>query len=144
MDDEISPARLWGWICAAIGIVLVISVGIWWFNVHTSGIRGAAAVTVQNNAASNRTQAQDEFNQLWGDIKAYNGDISDAATQVAQDETTNADSTFDRSVLAADEATCRKAVQKYNADTKDMTLKDWRPAEDPATIDPKAECEVSS
>lgn len=133
---------------AGLGFIAVIVVGIlalaaaaffWWISVATSGIKGAGDVIKQNNDANNRIAAQSEFNKLWSDIQGYNANIAAAAAALA----TNPNDTYQQSVLTAEQQICRSAVQQYNADTLNVTMKDWRPAEDPASIDPTAECEAA-
>lgn len=143
MDDDfdISPAQFWKWFWITVSTVTIVTVAAWAIDVSTSGVRGKANVIKQNNNADNQIQAQDLFNKLWGDIQAYNKNIKADAAQVAKDDATGKDDTYDQSVLNAAESTCRDAVGQYNADTIDTTLKEWRPSTDPDHINIDTECE---
>lgn len=132
----------------SLGFIAVIVIGLlacvigaifWWLSVATSGVKGRGDVIKQNNDANNRIAAQAEFNRLWGDIQSYNANIAASAAALAK----NPGDDYQQSVLTAEQQICRSAVQQYNADILNVTMKDWRPAEDPASIDPITECEMA-
>jgi len=123
----------------AVVFAIVIGSGLWAFGVFTSGTRGHGDVIKQNNSGSNQIAAQAEFNRLWGDIQADHDNIQAAAATLKASPS----DAYQQSVLTAEQQTCRTAVQQYNADTADTTLKEWRPADDPAHIDSATECETA-
>lgn len=140
-DGDVRPGRAWAYGCLiALLLFVVLPIGLWTFGVFSSGVRGAGDVIKQNNDANNRIQAQATFNRLWGDIQSYHDNIQAAAQALKASPTDG----YQQSVLTAEEQTCRSAVQNYNADAQNTTMRDWRPAEDPAQIDSTEECEPAA
>jgi hypothetical protein len=138
---DIRTGRAWSYGClTAFLLFIVLPLALWAFGVFSSGVRGAANVVKQNNDANNRIQAQATFNKLWGDIQADQIDIDGSAATVKAAGGASADP-YDQSVLTAEEQTCTSAAETYNADADNTTMKDWRPAGDPASVDPTEECE---
>lgn len=137
--DNIRPGRLWAYIIASALAVILIALGAWGFKVLTAPAKGAGDVRIRNNTADNRIAAQNEFNKLWGDIQGYHDNIQAAAKTLQA----NPGDAYQQSVLTAEQQTCRTAVQQYNADTLNMTMKDWRPSADPASVDSTQECETA-
>lgn len=145
MRDEDKPpsaVATWSWfgwtVSIIIGAIIVlggIGAAYWAFDTGTSGIRGKADVTRQNNDGTNQIAAQDAFNKLNGDIQTDLLNIkNDAKAAVGGDD-------FQKSVVQADLAQCAKDVHDYNADANDTTMKDWRPSNLPASFDDTI-CEV--
>ncbi len=122
-----------------IVLAAIIGGGLWAFGVFTSGTRGHGDVIKQNNSGSNQIAAQAEFNRLWGDIQADHANIASTAAALHA----SPGDAWQQSVLTSQQQTCRTAVAQYNADTADTTLREWRPAADPATIDSDTECELT-
>lgn len=139
MEDDISPARIWGWVFAAIGCVLVLAVALWAFGVFTSGVKGKGDVIKKNNDSNNQIEAQHTFTALFGDIQSYKTKIASAL----KDTKAHPDQTFYAQVLTGLESTCSDAVQQYNADAISTTMKEWRPSDLPAQINPTDYCEVT-
>jgi hypothetical protein len=138
--DRIRAGRVWAYGClTALVLFVILPISLWAFGVFSSGVRGQGDVIKQNNSGDNRIQAQSTFNKLWGDIQGYHDNIQAAAAAVK----TNPADDYQHSVLTAEQQTCRSAVQEYNADTLNTTMRDWRPAQDPAQIDPAQECETA-
>lgn len=139
-DGDVRPGRAWAYGClAALLLFVVLPVSLWAFGVFSSGVRGAGDVIKQNNDANNRIQAQATFNKLWGDIQSYHDNITASVAALKA----NPGDPYQRSVLTAQQQICRSAVQEYNADTLNTTMRDWRPAQDPAQVDSNQECETT-
>jgi hypothetical protein len=136
---EVRVRRVVAYVAGFIVLCVATSWLVWGFGVASSGVKGRGDVIRQNNDATNRIAAQNEFNQLWSDIKTYHANIKDDAQAVAA----NPGDAWTLSVLDAEKKTCRSAAGKYNADTQNMTMKDWRPSTDPASIDVATECEAT-
>lgn len=137
--DRVRPGRLAAWVFGVATAIVLIGVGAWVFRVVTAPAKGAGDVKIRNNSADNRIVAQAEFNKLWGDIQGYHDNIQASAAALKA----NPADAYQQSVLTAQQQICRKAVQQYNADTLNVTMKDWRPAADPASVDSTQECEVA-
>jgi cytoskeletal protein RodZ len=120
-------------------IAFIIGALVWALGVFSSGTKGRGDVIKQNNSSTNQIQAQAEFNKLWGDIQSYHADITASAAALAK----NPGDAYQQSVLTAQQQICRSAVQEYNADTVNTTMREWRPAADPAAVDPTLECETT-
>ena len=134
-DYEISPAKIGrgvGYAIAAVIVVVLISVGIWWVHVATSGVRGKAGVIEKNNGSNNQIEAQHTFVALYGDIQSYKTKIDNAEANAK----THPGETFYDQVLTGLESTCSDAVQQYNADAASTTMKEWRPSDLPSQINP--------
>lgn len=139
-DGNLRPGRAWSYGClTALSLFVILPISLWAFGVFSSGIRGQGDVIKQNNSADNRIQAQSAFNKLWGDIQSYRDNIQAAATALKA----NPADAYQQSVLTAEQQICRSAVQEYDADTLNTTMRDWRPAQDPAQIDSTQECEIT-
>jgi len=137
--DKVRPGRLAAWVIGFIAAVVLIAVGAWAFRVATAPAKGAGDVRIKNNDANNRIAAQAEFNKLWSDIQSYHSNIQSAAAVLK----TNPADAYQQSVLTSEQQICRTAVNQYNADTLNVTMKDWRPSEDPASVDSTQECETT-
>lgn len=118
----------------AIFLAMVIAAGLslagWKIHAWLSPAQGAAQQQVDNNSATNRETAQDAFNALDAAIK---GDVY----KIHQDQSLYGDNPTDptnRSELILDRAKCVADVGEYNKDAADMNMKDWRPAQDPASF----------
>ncbi len=139
-QDHVRTGRVWVYGClTAITLFVILPISLWAFGVFSSGVRGQGDVIKQNNSGDNRIQAQATFNKLWGDIQGYHDNIQAAAAAL---KATPGD-TYQQSVLGAEQQICRSAVQEYNADTVNTTMRDWRPSQDPASVDPNQECETT-
>ena len=138
MDDDISSATVWKWFWIFVGFAVAVVVACWALGVFTSGVRGKAGVIEKNNDSNNQIEAQHTFNALWGDILSYKVKITDAEAILAK---TPGDS-FETQVLTGLKSSCSDAVQQFNADANDTTMKEWRPSSLPKTINPNDYCEV--
>lgn len=117
---------------AVVFVCAGLSVFGWWLDAKLSAPAGAAQQQIQNNSGTNRTTAQDAFNQLHAAIAADQVKIArDRANLAAH----GASSTFDEQNLQLDQAKCDADVSDYNTDANDATMKDWRPSSYPASYD---------
>lgn len=125
MSEEISVAKMWRWgVLGVLGVIGTVAFVIW-LATASSGVRGKAGVTRQNNDSQNQISAQHEFDRVYNDV---------------QRDVFNVQHAVDAAHLADDQAICVQDVGTYNTDTVDTTLKDWRPDSLPAHIDPDKEC----
>ena len=116
-------------VCIILAMLLAAGLSLvgWKIAAWMAPAQGAAQQQIQNNDPNNRATAQDAFNKLNAAIK---GDV----LKIHQDKTQYGDHPTDpqnKAELALDQAKCTGDVNEYDADTQDMNMKDWRPAEDP-------------
>jgi hypothetical protein len=79
--DRIYAGRI-----ALMGVLVVLAASligalVWGIGVATSGIHGRGEQIKQINRADNRTFAQEQFQQLYNDVKTYDTQITTAQTQ---------------------------------------------------------------
>lgn len=128
-----------GWILAIVGVVAVIVVGVWVFNVATSDVRGQGDAERTKNAAPNRIAQQEGFHDRFQGILRLDRQINDAkiAWDVDPDDLTL------RTNYNGLVSNCQTAVGEYNAQANKFTAEEFRDAELPAEInmnDPLTDC----
>lgn len=139
MDEDISSAKVWKWVGIIAGSIAVAVIAAWGIALATSGIRGHGGVVRKNNDSNNQIEAQHTFDALFADVKSYKTKIGNAAALLKA----NPGDPFEAQVLAGLTSGCSDAVQQYNADANDTTMKEWRSSSLPASINPSDYCEVT-
>jgi hypothetical protein len=129
------------WVLAIVLFVGAISVGIWWFQVSTSDVKGAGDATRQQNSAANRLQAQAKYAQLYQGILAADRNIDTLAAAAATDPTQ-----VNKTNLVGAQNVCQQAVADYNAMAVNALTAQWRPVELPARVgdDPSTDCKPAT
>lgn len=131
------------WTIVAILFVGAIGVGIWYFKVATSDIKGSGDATVQINSGKNRIAAQESFEALFAQIKAYDKNLD----QAAKDKAEHPNDSFFATNYSGLVKTCNDAVQQYNADARKVSRAKWLTDDLPYEIDqndPLFDCKESS
>lgn len=133
-------SRSAGWrLGVVLGIVFLLcaglSIGTWYFKVHTSGIKGAGDAKVEVNSAGNRLRAQTLYTKLYEGIEAQDKKINNMSK--------NASSEFDRTNITGAINVCLESVAEYNRLDTDVLTSPYRPAQYPARIgnDPLTDCQ---
>lgn len=137
---DASEAYVWiiGVVLAAVLLIGGLSVGIWWFGVHTSGVKGAGDQQKQTNSVTNRVHWENEFNSLDQNIQSYKAQIRIAQDQVAKHP---GDSFYEQNLTGLQQE-CVLAVGEYNADTQKPIASPWLPTSLPTSYDRTATCGV--
>ncbi len=131
------------WIAAAVVFFGAIGVGIWWFKVATSEVKGAGDQTRIVNDGRNRIAAQEAFEQLYAQIQAYDRNLD----QAAKDKTEHPGDAFYTTNYSGLVKTCNDAVGQYNADARKVSREKWIAPDLPYEIDlndPKTDCKEST
>lgn len=129
-----------------VGIVLffgALSVGIWYFKVATSGVKGAGDQTRIVNDGQNRIAAQEAFEALYAQIKAYDRNLD----QAAKDKAEHPGDPFYATNYSGLVKTCNDAVAQYNADARKVTRAKWISPDLPYEIDlndPATDCKETA
>ncbi len=121
---------LW-WILIGLAVVAVISVGVWGFNVATSGIRGEGDGVIEHNSAENWIAAQAEFEDNYQDILATDLKIDNAYEALQS----NPDDKTLQTNYTGLQSYCLSVVADYNADSRKYLSSDFRSADLPSEID---------
>jgi hypothetical protein len=131
--------RVAAWIGVAVLFFGALGVGIWYFGVATSDVKGAGDATRKVNSADNRIAAQEHFHTLFNQIKAYDQQLD----QAAADKAANPGDDFWATNYAGLVKTCIDAQNQYNADALKVTKAKWLDPELPYEIDatnPATDC----
>lgn len=115
-----------------LGVIALISVGVWGFKVTTSDTKGAGDVTRRNNSGDNRIAAQQRFEKLYADVKAADLRIDTMATAKRE---TPADPIARTNYTGAVNY-CIQTRADYDAEARKVTSQDWRSTDLPFQIDP--------
>lgn len=131
------------WIVVVVLFVGILSAGGWAISVALSGPKGAGDVRKQTNSGTNRISAQEHFEALYGQVKAYDQQLDQAAADKKQypDDRTYA---VNYSGLVKQ---CIDARTQYDADANKVTQTQWRSADLPYqidTTDPETDCKESA
>lgn len=121
-------------VAAAIAVIGLIAVGIWYFKVATSGARGAGDATRITNDGRNRVNAQEWFQSQHGQIKAADKNLDDAAKNL-RTAATPEDKSFWQTNYTGLKNRCNEMVAVYNAEAGKVSRGQWRDASLPAQID---------
>lgn len=128
-----------GWIVVVIVVVAVIGGVIWAVRVAMSGVKGAGDVTRKTNSGENRIAAQEHFEALYGQIKAYDQQLD----QAAADKKANPGDRFFATNYSGLVKQCIDARTQYNADANKVTQAKWLSSDLPYQIDasnPATDC----
>jgi flagellar basal body-associated protein FliL len=139
-QDVKDVAEGYTWI--VVGVILLIlliggvGTGIWWFGVHTSGIKGAGDQQKQTNDVTNRVHWENEFNTLDQNIQSYRAQIRTAQDAVKQHP---GDQFYEQNLTGVTQE-CILAVGEYNADVKKPIAAPWLPTNLPTSYDRTTTC----
>jgi hypothetical protein len=121
-----------GWICIVIAVTAAIGGVIWAVQVAASGVKGAGDVRRQTNSGTNRIAAQEHFEALYGQIKAYDQQLD----QAAADKKDNPGDRYFAVNYSGLVKQCLDARNQYNADANKVTQSKWLTSDLPYQIDP--------
>lgn len=131
------------WILIVIAVAAAIGAAIWGIKVATSGVKGAGDVKRQTNSGTNRISAQEHFEALYGQIKAYDQQLD----QAAADKKANPGDRFFATNYSGLVKQCIDARTQYNADANKVTQADWLSSDLPHQIDatdPETDCKETA
>lgn len=134
---------LFAWIVVLILAIGLIVAAIWAVKVITSDARGAGDQTRQVNSGTNRINAQEHFEALYNEIKAYDQQLDQAAAD-KRDNPGDRVFSINYSGLVKQ---CLDARNQYNADANKVTQAKWRDQNLPYQIDvtdPSFDCKESA
>lgn len=119
------------WYIALLGLVAIIGVAVWGFNVATSDAKGRGDALQAKNSGINRVAAQERFEDRYQEILATDRKIDIAANALAVDPE---DPTL-RTNYTGVVQYCVDIVGKYNADARKYSAEAFRADDLPAVID---------
>lgn len=122
------------WVLIVIVVAVAISVGIWALKVATSGVKGAGDTQRKVNSANNRIAAQEHFEALLGQVKAYDQQLD----QAAADKKANPGDRYFAVNYSGLVKQCIDARNQYNADANKITQAKWLSSDLPYQINPTA------
>lgn len=133
------------WLVGTFIVILVglLSVGIWYFNVETSDVRGAGNAEIAKNEAGNRIRAQEGFEKYYQGIVSADASINITADALKADP----ESLKMQTELRGQKQACVKLVGEYNAKARSFSQADFRAADLPFEIDttnPQTDCKENS
>lgn len=131
--------RTFLWIIGIVAFVGLLSGGIWALRVATAPIKGAGDQEIIINDGRNRINAQEWFEGQYGQIKAADRKLDDAATNLAA----NPGDDFWRTNYTGLKNRCIEMVEAYNAEAHKVSREDWRDPRLPSRIDntdPSTDC----
>lgn len=141
-QDVKDVTEVYVWFIVFIVAFLVLVAGgmsaVWYFGVHTSGVKGAGDQQKQTNSVTNRVHWENEFNSLDQNIQSYKAQIRIAQDQVAKHP---GDSFYEQNLTGLQQE-CVLAVGEYNADTQKPIASPWLPTSLPTSYDRTATCGV--
>lgn len=116
---------------AVAAVIGLISVGIWYFKVATSGVKGAGDATRITNDGRNRVNAQEWFVGQYEQIRSTDRRIDEAAAELARKPGDEIAQTNYRGLVNR----CMEMVGNYNAEAQKVSRAQWRDASLPTRID---------
>lgn len=131
------------WIVVIIVAAAAISAAIWGIKVAISGVKGTGDVQRKTNDANNRIAAQEHFEALYGEIKAYDQQLD----QAAADKKDNPGNQYFATNYSGLVKQCIDARNQYNADANKVTQAKWLSSDLPYQIDattPETDCKENS
>lgn len=140
--DKVAAAtggRVALWVIVGLLFTLILGGGLWALRVGTSDIKGQGDVTIKKNSAPNRIEAQEDFEELYADIKATDRklDVYAAAVKAKPDDA------IARTNLDGTTAYCLGVVGDYNAKARKILAADFKAVDLPSEIDdadPATDC----
>lgn len=131
--------RTVGVICTGLLAITALSGISWGISVLIAGPKGAGDVHKINQSAGNRISAQEKFEALYGQIKAYDQQLD----QAAADKAANPGDRYYAINYSGLRKQCIDAVQQYDASAAKITQRDWLSPDLPRqidTADPATDC----
>lgn len=131
------------WIIGIVILLLILPVAGWGLGVALSGPKGRGEQIKQINGANNRTFAQELFQQLIADIRAYDTQIGIQQNALNAHTTQDAEKNRLAQVVAGIQTQCVSTVQQYNAEARKISHERWRDSTLPEqidTVDPNYDC----
>lgn len=146
--------RPWRWASRGLGIlVIVLIVGaligaaVWGIGVATSDVAGRGEAVIQKNSATNRIQAQAQFEASFAHVKQFTQQYRDANAAVAAFTAAHPDvgngTAFDplaeqlvnlQRTATGIRQQCLNVVARYEADARTYTAEDFRAVDLPHTF----------
>lgn len=127
------------WVAVVIVAAVVFTAAIWAFKVATSDVKGAGDTKRKTNSAENRIAAQEHFQALFNQIKAYDQQLD----QAAADKRDNPGDRYFAINYSGLVKQCIDARNQYNADANKITQAKWLDSGLPYQIDistPETDC----
>jgi hypothetical protein len=156
-DNPSRIARGFGWLVAKWYIAILVfvlvvgggtSIGLWYFGVATSNIKGQGEAQKIKNSALNRTQAQAQFHADFESVHRFDLQLTDAQVQIDQFKKDHPDvgngTPYDplaeqlnnlETTYTGIQQQCRRVVAQYDANAETYTLRDFRDADLPSRVD---------
>lgn len=134
------------WIVAAVVFFGALGVGVWWFKVATSDVKGAGDQTRITNDARNRINAQEWFHAQLAQIKSADKNLDEAAANLKA-ATTDEQKSFWQTNFTGLKNRCNEMVAVYNAETRKVTRAKWLDPALPFEItdsDPATDCKETT
>lgn len=122
------------WVFAFIAVITIGGGIAWGVKVAFSGVKGAGDVRRQTNSGTNRIAAQEHFEALYGQIKAYDQQLD----QAAADKAANPGDRYFVVNYSGLVKQCIDARNQYDADANKVTQAQWLSADLPYQIDATA------
>ncbi|WP_431728623.1 hypothetical protein [Verrucosispora sp. TAA-831] len=135
----------WRITLAALAVAAVLgltSIGVWYFQVATSGVKGAGDATRITNDGRNRVNAQEWFVGQFEQIRSTDRRIDTAAAELAAKPDDEFAATNHRGLVNR----CMEMVGAYNAEAQKVSRAGWRDAGLPDRIDdtdPATDCRAT-
>lgn len=132
--DSVSRSAGWravAWISAGLLVIGAITAVAWMYSVATSDIKGQGDQTKIVNEAENRIASQEEFQELYNKILAYDRNLE----QAAKDKAANPGDQFHATNYTGLKNQCNTAVGEYDALARKVTAAKWRSQDLPFSID---------
>lgn len=127
------------WVLVVLGVIAVVSIGVWGFRVATSDVKGQGDAVIIKNDAVNRIAQQERFEQLYAEVKAADQKIVVMAAAVVADPN---DKTAQQN-LTGIQNYCISVIADYNALARKYSAEDFRSVDLPGQIDqslPSTDC----
>jgi predicted alpha/beta hydrolase len=135
--------RLAVWITATVVFFALIGLATWGFKVAISDVKGKGDAVQIRNAARNRINAQENFEQRYQDIIASDRRL----TVLAAAKTATPTDRVAVTNYAGGVSYCIDAVADYNASARKFSQADFKAADLPVVIDdndPTTDCQESA
>jgi hypothetical protein len=146
--------RPWRWASKGLGIIVMLMIvgallgaAVWAIGVATSDTAGKGNQIKQNNSNQNRTYQQQNFEDLFAQIKVLDRKITLAQQTMDADSKAGKDTTIDQQNLLGAQNVCLEAVGTYDADSRKVLAADWRSSDLPKEIDqndPSTDCKPNA
>lgn len=124
------------WVVLGLVFVFLIGIGIWFFRVQTSDIKGGGDATIVKNSAANRIVAQEKYVSLMNEVKRADRQLDILA--LTKDDSDNAKTRYVGGI-----SYCLSVVADYDKLSEQYRSTDFIPAGYPQTIsqlDPTTDC----